>query len=194
MTTKTAEALANITPEDVERFNAYVDKTSGEDGCWLWTSSKCVGKRSIKAAWTDETERYGMFWLGGTAVMTHRFAYTEAKGPIPDGAVIDHICRKPSCVNPNHLEAVTQHTNTHRGRLPGNTWGRGEKNGYAKLTAVLVREIRKRFATEDVDRETLAAAFGISKAHTTHIIAGHAWKHSYAEDMAYIDGLTKETP
>lgn len=36
-------------------------------------------------------------------------------GPIPDGLVIDHLCRNPQCVNPMHLEPVTPEENTRRG-------------------------------------------------------------------------------
>ena len=43
--------------------------------------------------------------------MAHRMAYTEAKGPIPDGLEIDHLCRVKTCVNPEHLEAVTRREN-----------------------------------------------------------------------------------
>ena len=42
-------------------------------------------------------------------------AYEDANGPIPDGLVIDHLCRIPSCVNPEHLEAVTPAVNNRRG-------------------------------------------------------------------------------
>jgi hypothetical protein len=38
-------------------------------------------------------------------------------GPIPEGLVIDHLCREPGCVNPLHMEAVSMETNTQRGLL-----------------------------------------------------------------------------
>ena len=36
-------------------------------------------------------------------------------GSIGDGLVIDHLCRNPRCVNPDHLEPVTTAVNTLRG-------------------------------------------------------------------------------
>ena len=47
--------------------------------------------------------------------LAHRLAYMEAKGPIPEGLSIDHLCRVKLCVNPDHLEAVTFAENTRRG-------------------------------------------------------------------------------
>lgn len=57
---------------------------------------------------------YGMI-DGGTQVFTHRLTYEHFVGPIPDGLVIDHLCRVPACCNPDHLEAVTQRENVRRG-------------------------------------------------------------------------------
>lgn len=34
---------------------------------------------------------------------------------IPDGLVIDHLCRNRSCVNPYHMEPVPQSVNAERG-------------------------------------------------------------------------------
>ena len=47
--------------------------------------------------------------------LAHRFAYETFVGPIPEGLTIDHLCRIRHCVNPEHLEAVTDRVNILRG-------------------------------------------------------------------------------
>jgi len=60
---------------------------------------------------------YGKFSAARRTLSAHRVAYTLHFGPIPDGLVIDHLCRQSACVNPDHLEAVTQRENVRRGNL-----------------------------------------------------------------------------
>jgi hypothetical protein len=48
-------------------------------------------------------------------VKAHRWSYENAYGKIPDGKVIDHLCRNKACVNPSHMEVVTVRVNTMRG-------------------------------------------------------------------------------
>jgi hypothetical protein len=43
-------------------------------------------------------------------------AYEMLVGPVPDGLELDHLCRVPACVNPDHLEPVTHIENVRRGR------------------------------------------------------------------------------
>lgn len=70
--------------------------------CWLWLAGKCRG--------------YGHFAIRSRrGVLAHRVAYELLRGPIPDGLVIDHLCRNSSCVRPDHLEAVEQRENILRG-------------------------------------------------------------------------------
>lgn len=84
----------------VERFERKINKTPG--GCWWWTGAA-------------RPSGYGNFWVEGRCVISHRYAYEERYGNIPDGLTIDHLCRNRRCVNPDHLEAVTQRTNLLRG-------------------------------------------------------------------------------
>lgn len=75
--------------------------------CWLWTASLRAG-------------RYGQFAARhGKILYAHRFSYELASGPIPDGLQIDHLCRVPRCVRPDHLEPVTNRENVLRGFSSG---------------------------------------------------------------------------
>lgn len=83
------------------RFWSKVDDSS-ENGCWPWT-----GGTSPKG--------YGRFYIEGRQYQAHRVAYELLAGPIPDGLVIDHLCRRPACCNPFHMEPVSNRENVLRG-------------------------------------------------------------------------------
>ncbi len=88
----------------LDRFMQFV-LPEPMSGCWLWTGSCCSGG-------------YGTFRVGGrkgNTVACHRFSYEEHRGPIPTGLDLDHLCRVRCCVNPWHLEPVTNAENTRRG-------------------------------------------------------------------------------
>lgn len=56
-----------------------------------------------------------MIHRDGRMYHSHRVAYELAKGPIPPGLQLDHLCRNPRCCNPEHLEPVTCRENVLRG-------------------------------------------------------------------------------
>lgn len=82
-----------------ERFWEKVDRT---DTCWLWKG----GRRN---------HGYGGFTISQHKYQAHRVAYELLVGPIPDGLTLDHLCRVRLCVNPDHLEPVTNKENVRRG-------------------------------------------------------------------------------
>jgi hypothetical protein len=84
-----------------ERFWSKVD-VGNQDECWEWSGCRVRG--------------YGQFHIGNRKrVRAHRFAYELLVGEIPEGLVLDHLCRNTACCNPAHLEAVTTRENILRG-------------------------------------------------------------------------------
>lgn len=75
----------------------------GEEECWLWTG-------------TTAGDGYGRISVSnGKVTVVHRLAYQLLIGPIPEGMTLDHLCRVRHCVNPRHLEPVTNGENVLRG-------------------------------------------------------------------------------
>lgn len=48
----------------------------------------------------------------------HRRIYEMLRGPVPDDLTLDHLCRVRHCVNPAHLEPVSNRENVLRGVGP----------------------------------------------------------------------------
>jgi hypothetical protein len=88
---------------DYARFVAKVELL--KSGCWRWVAGL-------------DRDGYGLFKWGGKTRKAYRWVYEYAVAPIPSGLTIDHLCRNRWCVNPKHLEAVTNATNVLRGDGP----------------------------------------------------------------------------
>lgn len=171
----------------VGRFWAHVEKTPT---CWLWHSEK----------------RYGLFYTNSQQWGAHRFSWTLANGPIPDGLWVLHHCDNPPCVRPDHLFVGTgvdnrrdcvakgrassgeQHwTNTHpEKRATGDRNGlrlhparapMGERNAGSVVTADVVMEIRRLHEDEGISRRDLEQRFGLSKSQIGKIVTRASWRH-----------------
>lgn len=79
-----------------EKLEFYSERTAG--GCVVW-----IGYRDGRG--------YGRVAVGYEKKLAHRMSFEEHRAPIPPGAVINHICRNRSCINPDHLETVSQARN-----------------------------------------------------------------------------------
>jgi hypothetical protein len=85
-----------------DRFWSKVMKTSDH---WIWVGGKT--KLGYGSVWNNDLKKQ---------VMAHRLSWEIANSRvIPNELHIDHLCRTPSCVNPNHLEPVTRKVNAQRG-------------------------------------------------------------------------------
>ncbi len=101
-----------LTESQRSNFWALVDK-GGPDDHWLWLGGTTQGIRG--------GDPYGI-WAVVVDGKQHnlrppRVAFTELTGPIPEGLTIDHVkerCTHTLCVNPAHLEPVTQSVNSMR--------------------------------------------------------------------------------
>lgn len=164
-----------------ERFESFLDRQPGDDGCWLWT-----GNLMAKSG-------YGRFTINGRSKLAHRSSYILHNGPIADYLDVAHLCdvRYPPgdltyrrCVNPAHLAAMTNAENhAHAARCGRGASGerqhalKGELAPSAVLTATDVREIRRIAAAHEATGKQLGERYGVSAVAISKIILRKSWKH-----------------
>lgn len=119
--------------------------------CWIWQGKLKDG--------------YGRIRVHGVIMRAHRYAWELYKGAIPDDKPhLDHLCRNRNCVNPMHLEPVTNLENTMRGvsfaavnarktkcpqgheYTPANTYVDGRNRRYCRACANARRKAARRAA------------------------------------------------
>lgn len=105
--------------------------------------------------WTGRVDRLGYGRLR-TDTVAHRHSYEAVNGPIPPGMHIDHLCKQPSCVRPEHLAAVTPAEHKRR---------------HSKITQALADEIR----AADGSQYAIARRYGVSQGLVWKIKHRLAW-------------------
>jgi HNH endonuclease len=140
------------------RHAGYRVEDRGYDtACWMWQGG-------------DQGEGYGRMSVNRRNVPAHRAYYEQVHGPIPDGLTIDHLCKVPGCVNPDHMEPVTFRENRRR-------------SVQTILTAEQVRTIKAELAPHieagrvpDGLYATIAARYGVAKGTIRSIRKGGSWR------------------
>lgn len=115
-----------------------------DTGCWLWQRAKDVYGYGVLQKSANRPHR-----------LAHRLIYERHKGPIPPGLTLDHLCRNPGCVNPDHLEPVTHKVNVHRGAV-------------LKLSDADVAKIRRLAAS--MNQSEIARLFGVHSSTINRIV------------------------
>lgn len=105
--------------------------------CWIWRSG-------------PDTDGYGRVKVAGRRYQAHRVLYEASGFTIPEGYVLDHRCRVRLCVNPAHLDPITNAENRRRS---------------SRLTREDVAAIRE----SDKKGTEIAAEYGISCSYVTNI-------------------------
>jgi hypothetical protein len=170
-----------------EYFWSKVDGR-GDAGCWNWSGPlNAYGYGVIRRVCGLDRGQ-----------MAHRFAYELLRDPIPEGLTLDHLCRNRACVNPGHLEPVTNKENILRGIAPpainaakthcihghpfteDNTY-REPKNPDGRVCRACIRErsARKRVSPEarqEARQRSIAGLLAWQKANRpTHCPNGHPY-------------------
>ena len=113
-------------------------------GCFIWLGTT--------------RNKYGIINYDGKPRFAHRIYWEYYKGEIPDGMLVCHTCDNPMCVNPKHLEVVSQQENIRRGA--------GLK--LSRLDLFKVRCFRARGYTQ----KRIGELLGVHQCHISRIISG----------------------
>lgn len=163
--------LPALSSQDIQRFWSKVAVGNADD-CWPW-----IPRRHMSSGYAKFTKckvDYG----------AHRIAYMVQKGSDPAEHLVCHSCDNRICVNGKHLFLGSHQINAddminkHRSATGDRNGMRthpertspGEKNGYAKLTDVEVREICRAYDAGEADQYKLADRFHVWQMTISRIV------------------------
>ena len=161
---RTKDFSAQLTPQQVTRFWAYVQRGAA---CWVWQRSRA---RSGYGQFSVNRDGVSITWT------VHRLAYELTYGAIPQGLFVLHRCDNRACCNPTHLFIGTQADNVRDMVAKKRGAGRGGRNTNTKLTPADVLTIRARYtAGRTGNGAALASEFGVSRQLIWQIATKKLW-------------------
>jgi len=155
----------------------------GNDGSVWRTRNLRTGKTRKEVHFTINDKGYRRVCLtrpGGKRQwwFSHRLVLWAFVGPCPRNCETRHLDGNPANNAVDNLAWGTRQENLEDKKRHGTYFGRGrafgEKNGSAKLTENIVREIRKMHA-DGIRRKDIAAAFRIHRSTVLDVTTGRYW-------------------
>lgn len=170
--------MTQLTARQVAKFLTNIDQVDDAESCWEWNGSLFAGGYGQYSVRLETGERKNLY--------AHRVAYEMFVGPIPDGLVLDHLCRNRRCCRPDHLEPVTSAENTRRAPdRAGVKLGKRKPREQQEVTVIVTIKVKTKtyaFSLYPDDMsvvETLAAdsfRYNISEA-MRHVIRDYRERH-----------------
>ena len=147
----------------------------GECVAWLERHRGHKGRDCLEWPYSKNSKGYGKVQAPGKSRQAHRYMceLTHGAAPSPDHEAA-HNCGNRGCVNPEHLRWATSSQNQ-MDRVAHGTSNRGGRHGMAKLSDDQARQIKRLTSKGCRTQQSIADAFGVSRATVSDIANGRRW-------------------
>jgi hypothetical protein len=148
---------------DISYFEDNSEKIP-ESGCWIWSKAiSSTGYGNFRHPITKQVK------------LAHRASWEALNGTIPSGMCILHSCDIRCCVNPSHMRLGSHQDNAYDMVLKDRQ-AKGKDHGLAKLTDVVVEDIRLRLS-QGQSQSSIAKKYDVHQSLVSLIKLGKIWRH-----------------